>query len=337
MLIDIGVQEKSQLDSWQQAIVEELRSKKILPIVSNRLHNDLLLGGHDQLVQSYAKYVGYPFDSQSKLYKIMQYCMVMEKQGTAPPERLVKRRYLDAVKKILLAFTKIHDSTGTRKGLLEEEQAQFNEHDFSTMAAHLDYLALVDAAQDPLLTLAAFDLPIYLTTSFHCFLEQALGKLGKKPHTAVCNWNDQITPSPEESDLFADNYQPDAMHPLVYHLHGLDRYPESLVLTEDDYFSFLVNISRDSDRIAKCIDTPLNNYSLMLFGYDLADWDFRTLLQGLIKDRTFPSQSVCALQLQPSAEEKTYLDRYMKEVDFKVFWGDFGEYLRQLNQAFRGQ
>ncbi|MCI5143064.1 MAG: SIR2 family protein [Candidatus Electrothrix sp. ATG1] len=331
MVIDIGVQEKSQLDSWQQAIVEELRSKKVLPVVSNRLHNDLLLGGHDQLVRSYAKYVRYPFDCRMKLYEITQYCMIMEKQGKSRPERIVKRRYLDAVKKILLAFTQMNDSAGTRESLLEEELAQFNEHDFSTMAADLDYLSLTEDKQNPLLILADFNLPVYLTTSYHCFLEQALMKLGKKPHTAVCCWNDQITPSAKENDLFAQDYQPDPMNPLVYHLYGLDRYPESLVLTEDDYFTFLVNTSRDRDRIANCINAPLNNYSLMLFGYDLADWDFRILLQGLIKNRSFPSQSVCALQLQPSEEEKIYLDRYMKEVDFKVFWGDFGEYLLQIN------
>jgi len=41
----------------------------------------------------------------------------------------------------------------------------------------------------------------------------------------------------------------DALNPVVFHFHGSYEIPESLVLTEDDYFDFLVNISRDEDLI----------------------------------------------------------------------------------------
>jgi hypothetical protein len=33
--------------------------------------------------------------------------------------------------------------------------------------------------------------------------------------------------------------------PLVYHLHGVQEFPESMVLTEDDYLDFLAEIAMD--------------------------------------------------------------------------------------------
>ena len=44
---------------------------------------------------------------------------------------------------------------------------------------------------------------------------------------------------------FPRNYRPGRDQPLVYHMHGFDEYPASLVLTEDDYLEFLVAILRD--------------------------------------------------------------------------------------------
>ena len=40
-------------------------------------------------------------------------------------------------------------------------------------------------------------------------------------------------------------YKPDKDNPLVYHLFGRLDIPESLVLTEDDYFDFLVGVTKE--------------------------------------------------------------------------------------------
>jgi hypothetical protein len=315
---------------WRQAILEQLRSGKVLPIVSNRVHNDLLLGGHEALARAYCEHHAVPAVSAGSIAAAAQYNTIMRELAGA--EDLVKREYLDFAKSRLLELTEAADSSGALSGLLEEEDAQFDEHDFSVMAANLGCPRFAGPDSDPLLILAGFDLPIYLTTSFHCFVEQALRAANKKPRTGVCCWHPRIA----APDPFADDWQPTALEPLVFHLYGIDSCPESLVLSEDDYLAFLVNIAGGRHLIPNRLRQALNDSSLLLLGYELADCDFRTLLYSLIKTRSYCLQSVCALQLQPSPEEQAYLNRYMEVVSFKVFWGDFSEYLRQLQAGLRG-
>ncbi len=319
---------------WRQAILGQLRDGKVLPVVSNRLHNDLVLDGHDQLICDYA--ADSPDENQDIPSAAQYYTVMSEVEGSAD---FIKGEYLDFVKELLLYLIDKKDD-GTLAGLLEEEEAQKREHDFSTMTANLGCPDLSGTPEsNPLLALADFDLPVYLTTSYHCFLEQALLKAGKKPRTMNCCWHPRI--NPPDNDPFIDNYQPTSLEPLVYHLYGIDSCPESLVLSEDDYFSFMVTAERDrgtkNDVIHPAIRRALNDSSLMLLGYDLASWEFRTLLYGLIKSRSHRLQSVCALQLHRSEQEQEYLKNYMKEVAFKVFWGDTGEYLGQLHSVLQGE
>ena len=327
--IKIGSKPTTAPVGWRQAILEQLRSGKVLPIVSNRLCNDLLLGGHGPLVQDYAAHCAAP-PTAADLPAAAQYSTVMREVAGAGD--MVKREYLDFVKSKLFDLAE-QSNDGSLTALLEDEESQFDEHDFSLMAANLGRPSFTAPDTDPLLILASFDLPIYLTTSFHCFLEQALQAAGKQPRSAVCCWHDRIRPP---DDPLAGDWQPTVQEPLVYHLHGKDSLPESLVLSEDDYLSFLVSIAGGRHLIPNRLRQALNDSSLMLLGYDLSGWDFRTLLYGLIKERSFRLQSVCVLQLQPSPEEQNYFNRYLDEVDFKVFWGDFSDYLRQLHAGLRG-
>ncbi|OEU46811.1 MAG: hypothetical protein BA861_12935 [Desulfobacterales bacterium S3730MH5] len=325
--IKLGGQQRSRPSDWRQAITDQLRSGKVLPIISNRLHDDLILGGHCQLVRAYAEYHAFPLDSNPDLPEVVQYNTVMRE--LAGSEDIVKREYLDFVKSRLLEISEKNDTTEDWARLQKVEESQFDDRDFSAMAANLCYPRFGSPVEDPLLILAGFDLPIYLTTSSHCFIEEALKEAGKQPRTAACCWHPRVTLL--DKDPLADDYQPSVLEPLVYHLYGLDSCPESLVLSEDDFLSFLVNASRDRDLIPNRLRQALNDSSLMLLGYDLGSWDFRTLLYGLIKTRSYCLQSVCVLQLQPSKEEQAFLNRYMDDVDFKVFWGDFAAYLRQLH------
>ncbi len=335
--------QSTQVPGWRRNIIEQLRDGKVLPIVGNRIHNDLLLNGQQQTVAAYNKFLstehGYPPPclKDLSLPGLARYNTIM--QGFSEGKRIVgaeltvKREFLNFVKNRFFDLVEDNDTERTMAGLLEEEEAQFDQHDFSTMAANLAQPDFGTPDQDPLLILAGFDIPIYVTTSYHCFLEQALVEAGKSPRMGICCWwstnPDLVPPVP---DPFADDYEPSILEPLVYHLHGLDSCPESLVLSEDDYLSFLVNISQDKKMIHSRMRHALSDSSLMVLGYDLADWDFRSLLYGLIKRRPpHPrNQSVCDLQLQPSPEDLAFLERSMSDVDFEVFQGNFTEYLRQV-------
>ncbi|WP_339133816.1 MAG: SIR2 family protein [Candidatus Electrothrix sp. GW3-4] len=336
--IQIGAKQAARPNDWRQAVLDQLRSGKVLPIISNRFHDDLLLGGHDQLVRDYAEHYRIPHESGGDLPAAAQYKTVMREVAGAGD--FIRREYLEFVKSRLMDLAEAEakkSNDNNLAGLLEDEESQFDEHDFSTLAANLGYPRFDVPEKDPLLILAGFDLPVYLTTSFHGMLEQALRRAGKQPRSMVCCWHPRITTDDgTDNDPLAADYRPSVQEPLVCHLHGLDSCPESLVLSEDDHLSFLVNVSRDRHLIPNRLRQALNDSSLLLLGYDLAAWDFRTLLYSLIKNRSYRLQSVCVLQLQPSQEEQAYLNRYMDEVDFKVFWGDTTEYLQQLYAGLRG-
>jgi hypothetical protein len=133
------------------------------------------------------------------------------------------------------------------------------------------------------------------------------------------------------------DYVPSPMEPLVYHLHGLDLYPPSLVLTEDDHMDFLVKVSWDKDAIPFRISEALVDSSLLLLGYDLDDWDFRVLFRGLIipksEKRRFPSFSSVSIQLTPGSDveaTRAYLKEYFNHVNFKVYWGEAHQFVDDL-------
>jgi hypothetical protein len=107
-------------------------------------------------------------------------------------------------------------------------------------------------------------------------------------------------------------------------------------LTEDNYLEFLVAVSehrgKDTDRIPDRIRQALNDSALILLGYSLQDWDFRSLFWGLIKMRSRQPRSV-AIQLQPTRQEQEYLKQYLGKAKFDVVWDDTVSYLQQLYQA----
>ena len=67
----------------------------------------------------------------------------------------------------------------------------------------------------------------------------------------------------------------------MFHLHGRTGITESLVLTEDDYFDFLVATSKEPNPIPPRIQHSFTHASLLFLGYRLTDLEFRVLLRSL--------------------------------------------------------
>jgi hypothetical protein len=243
----------------------------------------------------------------------------------------MRPEYLNVIKSRLFS---IAEDDGVSQDLLAEVDAQFDRLDFTQLAKAIGYPRFDDVQDNPLLLLASLDLPIYLTTSYHTFLEAALERAGRQPRTEFCRWHQRLESLPGG---VAGDYQPTREEPLVYHLYGLDTYPESLVLTEDDHLEFLVAIardmSRDTDRIPKRIRQALSDSSLILLGYDLRSWEFRTLFWGLIKFRPPIKQENVSVQVAPDDTEKLYLDKYLSEARFRVVWREVLQYVQELYQS----
>lgn len=178
--------------------------------------------------------------------------------------------------------------------------------------------------------LADLPLPVYMTTNYDDFMFKALQNRKRDAKRESCRWNSYFK---GKRSVFDTAFQPSVENPLVYHLHGNNEASESMVLTEDDYLTFLVNISRDQNIIPPSILEALTGSSLLFIGYKLADWDFRVLFQGLINatDSNLRRISV-TVQLSPTEINlKKYQEKYFgKRMDMRVYWGKARKFVAEL-------
>ena len=203
----------------------------------------------------------------------------------------------------------------------------------------------------PVSILAGLPLPIFMTTNYDDFLMKALVELGKHPTRELCRWNAATRDKESIFDRDREVFTPTIDHPVVYHLHGHDEIPESLVLHEDDYLEFLVafakrdnltNQSRLGALIPPVIKQAITGTSLLFVGYGLRDWSFRVVFQGMIDsyERVLHRKSI-AVQLPPDDEQvdrekaEKYLNDYFESMRVSVFWGTAKEFLAELQQRLQ--
>jgi hypothetical protein len=189
--------------------------------------------------------------------------------------------------------------------------------------------------------LADLPLPVYMTTNYDRFMVEALQGRNRDPKRELCRWNQLVK---TQSSVFDSGFEPTVANPVVFHLHGYDRVPESLVLTEDDYLDFLVNISRDPSLLPPRIKAALAGSSLLFIGYSLADWDFRVLFRGLITSTESALRRISVtVQLPPASGDlppptrervQSYLGEYFDRIDMRVYWGTAREFAAELRQRW---
>ncbi len=308
-------------------MASRIKAGKVVPLVSNIVSDDLVLGGHANLVNKYKEHIKYPLEKKGTLPQLIQFKNVTD--GEMAEAWDLEADYMNFVKNRLFD---IAEADNVPEDILAEVEDEFDDITFSEFSERLNYPKLDDGQNNPLLLLANFSLPIYLTTSYHGYIEDALRKAGKTPRTEICRWHKGLESIPS---VLTDDYEPSVHEPLVYHLHGFDEHPESLVLTEDNYLEYLVAISefrsREGDRIAGRVRQALAESALILLGYSLRSWDFRTLFWGLIKQRPRQPKSV-SVQLKRNSDEELYLKEYLGKAKFEVYWGDILSYLKELHQ-----
>lgn len=212
----------------------------------------------------------------------------------------------------------------------------------ATSEAALDYLLHAAAAQraayDPFSShraLAKLPFPLYITASPDSLLTTALKEGGRTPISSMCAWNDPIEPTKElpSGDLKAER-------PLVYHLFGQLDQPESLVLTEDDYFSYLINLSRDPDLVPNMVRGRLTETSLLFLGFRLDEWSFRVLFHSMVnkevrnrrRRNTHVAVQIDLDEHQVASPDKArrYLESYFGDADINIYWGSAEDFLREL-------
>jgi len=193
---------------------------------------------------------------------------------------------------------------------------------------------------EPYTILADLPLPIYITTNYDSFMEQALVIRKRDVKMDYCRWMKTL----DDPSHFTNGFQPDVANPAVFHLYGHAQSQPSMVLSEDDYFQFLINVSYEPHLIPTRIQKAISNTSLMLIGFSLEDWDFRILfhlLSGYLKKST--SKTHVAVQISPLTKEapeelkkraQSFFDKYFesRSPDIRVSWDTTQEFLRKLKE-----
>jgi hypothetical protein len=128
---------------------------------------------------------------------------------------------------------------------------------------------------------------------------------------------------------------------VVYHLYGLEEYPQTLVLSEDDYINFLISIAEDTDtlnpKIPLYLRKAVGGSQLVLIGFRPSDWDFRVLFRLMMKFRIdgFSPRGML-IQLQDKENESSkanaieYLKRYFGRKSFDIEWNDADHFVQEL-------
>ncbi len=195
---------------------------------------------------------------------------------------------------------------------------------------------------EPHSVLARLPFPIYITTNSDDLLANALVDAGKQPYVELCPWNEYI------ERTFADyDDAPTPERPLVYHLFGRLPLPESLVLTEDDYFDYLIGVTSNKDLIPGVVRRALVSTSLLFLGFRVDDWNFRVLFRSLMSQegRSVRSRYAhVAVQIDPEEgrilepeRARRYLESYFRDADISIFWGSVNDFVAALLDQYEAR
>ena len=134
--------------------------------------------------------------------------------------------------------------------------------------------------------------------------------------------------------------RPQRRAPLIYHLFGHLRQPESVVVAEDDFFDYLIGVTGNKDLIPPVVRRARTDSALLFLGFQLDDWDFRVLFRSIMgqEGRTRRKRYAhVAAQIDPEEERilepgraRKYLESYFEDADVSIYWGDAVEFLQEM-------
>jgi TIR domain/SIR2-like domain len=318
-----------------RSLVAHIRAGQFTPIVGLGL-TDSLVGPRRLLARQWARTFEFPMakHQQEDLPGVAQFVTVMTNAATL---RSSLDEYLRA---------QLHPSAPAATNTTA-----------AAADAPVDLASLVRAAWDrlraedpdePHVVLAKLPCPIYVVAHPWDLLAEALRAEGKAPVVELCRWKHDVYDWPASVFDTDPDYAPSPERPLVYHAFGRLDFPDSLVLTEDDYFDFLIGVTQDRSLIPTAVRRVLADSALLLLGFGLEDWDVRVLLRTLVSQegaRKLHKYTHVAAQLDLSggvvspARAQRYLERYFgkhREPSIDIYWGSVDEFAADLAAVWAG-
>lgn len=331
-----GLERRGIENTWR-LFLSKIDDQVCTPILGPGL-NDYLLDPQVKIARRWAEAYHYPMGPHEResLPQVAQY-LAVDVYNRAPYDELAN--YLKQV--IRSRYADILPPE------LQQRQAQLDDM-ILAVGAHRRQ----NDPADPYRLLAELDLPVYITTNYDNLLAAALQEAGKDPQVMICPWNDQLERVQSIYNL-EPNYHPTSKRPLVFHLFGRLNMPLSVVLTEDDYFKFLIGVTRNSNLIPSDVLGVLVDSALLLLGFRMEDWQFRVLFHSLLDQQGNILRGAhphIAAQIEPEEgrildpeRARDYLNKYYggaqedAKIKFSIYWGNVEDFIRDLLQQRQAQ
>lgn len=321
---------RGEFEKWP-SLLRGIQSGRCTPILGPGL-NDALVGPLRDLAQRWADELQYPLAAHEResLPQVAQYRAVDQSRFTAEDEWLAQLRA--AIRKRAQLPANLGGPNAPVQKMLEAARQGLVEKD--------DF--------EPYKILAQIPARVFITANTDELLEMALREAGKNPTTMVCPWREFS----EDADpgLYDNDYEPTDEQPLVYHLFGLLSQPESLVLTEDDTFRYLIGITRHMKNIPSQVGRALADSALLFLGFQAEEWNFRVVMQSLLAkegNNLLRRHAHIAAQIEPDearlldpGRARRYIETYFgrsSDIEISIFWGTAREFMKELSTRLSAQ
>jgi hypothetical protein len=309
-------------DLWQ-SMKTNIEMARTVPVLGFGLL-EFLAGTQREIARRWAEAFQFPLEARNveSLPEVAQYLSV--RQGFLFPRD-----------QLLLH---IRDQLRTRYQALLPEGA-----DFMSASELISSIGKIRRNQDEknaYRILAGLPFSIYVTANPDCLLEDALRDNQREPVVRYSYWNKSLI-TPEAIQQEAAPLNPTARNPLVYHLFGHMEQPESMVLTEDDYFEYMMWVNNLSAqlRLPDLLVRAWREKSLLFLGFNLNDWSFRMLYRSILNTERQAARALVksvAVQFQPGElnlrpeRARQFLEQYFPGDKFNIYYGSAEDFLRDL-------
>ena len=364
----LSEQGEDDFERWD-SVCTQVENSRFIPIIGPDI-GEHVFGTTGELSRQLAEERRLPLDDRdrSDLAKVAQYLSIGESHNYArhKVETAWRRQLVD---RNAAAFGVDHTPAGRerRRGLLSPRTRFTKLIPPIVKHGRREAKAATGASggsrgptvQDAYRLLADLPAKVYLTASPDTLLYEHLKVAGKGPETLFGQWRRTASSHPTQL-RFAN--KPDEKRPVVYHVFGVFADPdpqaeqdtevdrESLVLTEDDFFDYLI-ASPATKLWPTMVSGELTRSSLIFLGFPLNAWTFRVLfrlimtLEGraMLFDRTH-----VGVQVDPESHSRAEAEQVRKYLEglytsrgdeprVQIYWGSATDFLRELRQRLDTQ
>jgi len=330
---------------WNRLVVN-VNTERCVPFLGPRI-NSGIVPRPETIARSLATDNGYAFADADKLARVAQF------ESYKDPAAF-RSMYMQRLKE------GVYRSVGRTPTAAEVKE--FDKRTLRKVTRSVDWGVASKKVEECRIyhALADLQLPLYITTNVDDFMYEAL-LAWDPPEDPVTGgpptpkdvrrigprWQKTTEGAPPHSVLTPE---PSSTTPYVLHLNGFDDEADPpqldhVALSEDDLLAKFVRLARDQvEIIPSNIITKLAESSWLFLGYDIDDWEFRVVLQGLLQPiaqarATTKLHIGVQLEIGPGGtgiDEQSvqqYLQGYLEQrFKISVYWGSPAQFVAELSR-----